>query len=87
VQNENQAWSGRFKSGLWAQRVRIGTRSWDVNMRVLHCNTIRMRLVGALAATFLFRGTSKTKEGFRREVERSGFMGRSGAGSRSRKQV
>ena len=57
-------WSGRFKSGLWAQRVRIGTRSWDVNMRVLHCNTIRMRLVGALATTFLFRGKSKQKRVF-----------------------
>ncbi len=33
-------------------------------MRVLHCNTIRMRLVGALAATFLFRGKSKPKRVF-----------------------
>ncbi len=70
-----------------AQRVGIGGRPQDVNMRVLHGNTIRMRLVGALATTFLFRGKSKTKEGFQREVKRTGFMGRSGAGSRSGKQV
>ena len=33
-------------------------------MRVLHSNTIRMRLVGALATTFLFRGKSKPKRVF-----------------------
>ncbi len=57
-----------------AQRVGIGTRPGDVNMRVLCCNTIRMRLVGALATIFLFRGKSKTKEGFRREAERQYFI-------------
>ena len=41
-------------------------------MRVLHGNTIRMRLVGALAAIFLFRG-GQEKEGFQIEAERSGF--------------
>ncbi len=60
------------KVGHGARRIRIGARPWNAEIRVLRSNTIWMRLVGALAATFLFRG-GQEKEGFRIDVERSGF--------------
>jgi len=60
------------KAGHGARRIGIGARSWNAELRVLHSNTIWMRLVGALATTFLFGGC-REKEGFQIEVERSGF--------------
>src|SRR6266545_3496937 len=47
-----------------ARRIGIGTRPRNAEVRVLHGNTIWMRLVGALAATFLFRGKSENKKGW-----------------------
>jgi len=40
-------------------------RPWNAEIRVLRSNTVQMRLVGALAATFLFRGKSKPKRVFK----------------------
>jgi len=34
-----------------AQRIGIGTRPWNAEIRVLCGNTVQMRLVGALATT------------------------------------
>ncbi|SRR6266540_215348 len=47
-----------------ARRIGIGTRPRNAEVRVLRSNTIWMRLVGALATTFLFRGKSENKKGW-----------------------
>ena len=44
------------------QESQKGIEPWDVKIRVLRGNTIKMRLVGAPAAAFLIRGKSEQKE-------------------------
>src|SRR6266545_5711897 len=49
--------------GMW-DMCGMRARPRNAEVRVLHSNTIWMRLVGALAATFLFRGKSENKKGW-----------------------
>ena len=50
----------KFCKGL--RKVGIGARPQNIKVRVLRGSTIVMRLVGAIAATFLFRGSRRKKK-------------------------